>query len=387
MLMTFFYCTQALAEDFILQVSEEIDLELGGTWAIPIHDGYRWWMGMGQASDLWVAPLYDANWYVEMPLTKNLSNRGDLFDHSIRRCPDGSYLHVATAQLQGQEAVPNYIFRYDENFDMFSSNTFAQGTPAHANNDIPAICGEYFQGFAIAQAQGRQDFFVETDGECNTIEAIELPDAPRMTGAGLWEENGQLITVGMDPGPDLTVSVYDTDFVLQNRYSIAPFAENIIHYWPSRIVKLGYYYIIATMGRDPSVQFPLDTGDMYLVVVDENFQTKQWVQISENDPNVTGGMRPWFDIHDDQLLLGYDKHNSLYLYEVILNTELFTTDPNVTEPSAEPSTEPSAEPSTEPSAEPDTSKDTGCKSKGAVALPFPLFLLWLTGVFRRADRK
>ena len=42
---------------------------------------------MGQASDLWVAPLYDSNWYVEMPLTQNLSNQGVLFDHSLRRCP------------------------------------------------------------------------------------------------------------------------------------------------------------------------------------------------------------------------------------------------------------------------------------------------------------
>ena len=89
MLSAFFLMLTAHAENnFILNISEEIDLQLGGTWAIPFHDGYRWWMGMGQASDLWVAPLYDSNWYVEMPLTQNLSNIGDLYDHSFRACPD-----------------------------------------------------------------------------------------------------------------------------------------------------------------------------------------------------------------------------------------------------------------------------------------------------------
>ena len=65
----------------------------------------------GQAGDLWVVPLYDNNWYVEMPLTQNHRIK-EFFDHSLRRCPDGTYLHISTGDAQD----PHYIFRYDENF-------------------------------------------------------------------------------------------------------------------------------------------------------------------------------------------------------------------------------------------------------------------------------
>ena len=77
MLISLLWMLNVQANTFVTNISnEEIDLQLGGTWSIPFHDGYRWWLGMGQASDLWVAPLYDNNWYVEMPLTQNLSNQG-----------------------------------------------------------------------------------------------------------------------------------------------------------------------------------------------------------------------------------------------------------------------------------------------------------------------
>ena len=124
---------------------------------------------MGQASDLWVAPLYDSNWYVEMPLTQNLSNIGDLYDHSFRACPDGTYLHIST----GESNTPHYIFRYDENFQLIGQSRYTQDNPPYANNDIPAICGENFQGFSIAEQQGRRDFFVDVDELGQAMEPFE----------------------------------------------------------------------------------------------------------------------------------------------------------------------------------------------------------------------
>ncbi len=366
----------AQANTFVTSISEEIDLQLGGTWSIPFHDGYRWWMAMGQASDLWVAPLYDSNWYVEMPLTQNLSNQEVLFDHSFRRCPDGSYLHVSTGDAQ----EPHYTFRYDENFQLLGESRFAQGNPPHANNDIPAICGTEFQGFGMAEQQGLRDFFVDVDENAQGLEPFELENSPRMTGSGMTEVEGELVVVGMDPGPDLSISVYDPDLYLLKQASVPPFNENIIHYWPSRIMRIGNHYLIATMGRDPADQFPLDTGDLYVVVVDSEFELKEWHQVSFNDPSEGGGMRPWFDIHEDQVILGYDKQNSLYLYSLTIDLDAF--DNGV---SSEPSSEPSFEPSTEPSSE-DTGADDeaenegeknsdGCGSNGAL---LPLMLVpWI----------
>ena len=131
------------------------------------------------------------------------------------------------------------------------------------------------------------------------------------------------------------------------------------------------------MGRDPADQFPLDTGDLYIAVVNDNFELQEWHQISFNDPTQTGGMRPWFDVYEDQVILGYDKQNSLYLYSLKLNLDAFDNGYTETEPSSEPSEEPSSEPSGEPSTDPtpsDPKANDGCGSNAAI-LPFLLLPL------------
>jgi hypothetical protein len=207
-----------------------------------------------------------------------------------------------------------------------------------------------------------------------------MVDAPRMTGAGLIEIDEQLVTVGMDPGPGLSIAIYDIDLNLVDQSYIEPFSEEIIHYWPSRIKQIGNHYLIATMGRDPADEFPLDTGDLYVVVVDLEFNTKEWQQISFNNSGDDGGMRPWFDIHEDQVILGYDKQNSLYLFSMTIDLDAFS---NNTEPSSEPSAEPAIEPSSEPGseAEPNPPKSSGCGSSNAMLSFIPLFL-W----FRQKSR-
>ena len=169
----------------------------------------------------------------------------------------------------------------------------------------------------------------------------------------------------MDPGPAITISLYDPSFEEIARHTVEPFSAEIIHYWPSRIQRVGDYYILATMGRDPLAGFQLDTGDIYLVVLDHNFETQEWHQLSFNDPEEGGGMRPWFDIYEEQLVIGYDKVNNLFLFTADLNLDLFSAQ---NEPSEEPSEEPSGEPAVE------IDKDnSGCQSNQASLLP--LFLL------------
>ena len=64
-------------------------------------------------------------------------------------------------------------------------------------------------------------------------------------------------------------------------------------------------------------------------------------------------MRPWFDVYEDQVILGYDKANSLYLYSITIDLDAFENG-SEPEPSSEPSEETSAEPSSEASSEPST---------------------------------
>ena len=145
------------------------------------------------------------------------------------------------------------------------------------------------------------------------------------------------------------ISIYDTNLELIDQGIYPTLWRNDFTLLTSRIKRIGNHYLIATMGRDPADSFPLDTGMSVMVVVNDFFEVQEWHQVSFNDPQETGGMRPWFDVYEDQVILGYDKANQLLLVWPNDSLEVFENGPD-TEPSSEPSGEPSSEPSTEPNA-------------------------------------
>ena len=62
-----------------------------------------------------------------------------------------------------------------------------------------------------------------------------MTDSPRMTGAGLLDDDNwsQLLAVGVDPGPNLTVSAYGLELELEDRWIIERPLPEIVLYWPS----------------------------------------------------------------------------------------------------------------------------------------------------------
>ena len=291
---------------------------MGGTWTIPIYTEQGWLLLMGQQGDLLGAPLDPQTGTVEMTEVFYLSNMNTLSDHSLRKCPDGNYLHLASETPDGS----NFIFRYDKDFQLLSSGELPQTSPFHAANDVPAICGELFSGATIAQADGILDYFVPIDANAQPQARIELQDAPRMTGAGVMEWQDSLVVISQELGPSLHIARYDNDFRLLEKSEVPPIATDIKHYWPSRILPMGDYFLVVTMGRDPTLNWSMDTGDLYLAILDHSFDLVEWHQLSNNETQ-QGGMRPWMEYHEDMLLVGYDKQTSLYLYRVTLDLEAF----------------------------------------------------------------
>jgi hypothetical protein len=299
-------------------VGPEIELGMGGTWIYPIHTNDGWMIAMGQQGDLLAAPLTEG-WTVEMEEVMYLSNHGELKDHALRICPDGSYLHAANETVESS----NFIYRYDEELSLLGSGEIPQTEPSHAANDVAAICGQTFMGIGIAEAQGTRDFFWSIDEEGEPLERTELEASPRLTGAGMLEEDSTLFVVGRDFMPELVVAAYDSDFGLQDTWLIPAESEGILHYWPSRLMRVGDLYLLVTMGRDPQYSWLFDTGDLYIAVLDLDFVPLEWVQLSQNIPEEGGGMRPWMERHDEQLVVAYDKMNSLHLYVIELDLHSF----------------------------------------------------------------
>lgn len=362
----FFLCCLALAAaeaPFFSDISSEIDLEMGGTWTIPVHTEQGWILAMGQQGDLLAAPLDPASGYVEMTEVFQLSNHGNLSDHSLRVCPDGSYLHLASETSDGS----NFIFRYDQNFLLQDTGEISQSLPAHSANDVPAICGVFFQGAAVAEATGVRDYFYAINAQGQPASPIELESAPRMTGAGIMEYNEKLFVISKELGPNLQLASYNKDLALDNRWEIPPISNNIRHYWPSRILPVGDYFLVVSMGRDPTENWSMDTGDLYLAILDQNFSLHQWHQLSFNDTS-SGGMRPWMERAEDTLLIGYDKQTSLHLFRIKLNLEAFGIAIDEPEPEEEEEEEEEWHTGLEPE------KTTRCGGKSLVVVPGLWFL-------------
>ena len=355
----------ANAEPFVYDISDAIDLEIGGNWSIPLIYNNDWHIALAQEGDLLLAPLEEGSWFIPFEEAISLTGRTDLSDHSLRQCPDGSWLHVASA-------VPtNHIYRYDDSFGLVAESEYLQGEPPHAANDVPAVCGPRFQGFGIAEQVGLRDFFIDVDQSASLSVPTEMTDSPRMTGAGLLDDGNwsQLLAVGVDPGPNLTVSAYGLELELQERWIIERPLPEIVLYWPSSFTRVGDYFLILTMGRDPAENWDADTGDVYLFVVDETFTLLEWHQVTFADPFLGGFMRPWLQRKEDTIVMGFDKQNAVFIAHATLDLEAFGI--NDTEDEDPPSNE--ADERWKEDQSPTVTPSGGCRDKSQALLPILYF--------------
>ena len=354
--LLFFIC--AYASDFILSL-EAVQPGIGATWSFPLFVDEQWYLASGQGGELTIAPMDDSGW-VNMEEVQTITDEGIIKDHALRMCPDGRFLYAGSTGVEDDVLV----YTLDIDFQILSEDILPQSEPLHAGNDMAAICTSTFQGVGVAELQGLRDYFYPIDGNGILEEPVELYNAPRMTGAGLWEHEGMMYAIGRDARPELSVAIYDTNLDLQEQLLVPSISEDIVNYWSSSILAVEDYFLLLSMGRNPDEGWPLDTGDVYLAVLTQDMDLVEWIQLTDFDPSSGGGMRPWMERHQDQLWISYDRNNTIELVSIQLLEDAFVIE--VEEPSQEPS--PSQEPTIEPSTE---TKEGGCA--GLVFLP--LFML------------
>jgi hypothetical protein len=281
-------------------------------------------------------------------------------------CPDGRFLYAASTGIEDDILV----YTLESDFSIRSSEIIPQSSPQHAGNDMAAICSTSFRGVGVAERTGLRDYLYSVNGSGDISVPIELANAPRMTGAGLWEYEQKLYAVGRDGLPELSVAVYSEELSLLEQHLIPPISEDIEHYWSSSVIRVDDYFLLVSMGRDPQGDWPMDTGDVYLAVLTHEMVLVEWIQLTDFTPSEGGGMRPWMERSDEQLWVSYDRGNQVELISISLQLEAFVVSP---EPSDEPTEEPIEEPTNEPPQEPSssTAKEGGC---GGLIL-FPLLLL------------
>ena len=327
--VSMFLCTflsSVWAQPIVLS-SEIIDIQIGATWSFPIVQQDNLYIAMGQQGDLWVAPMEqqeDGSWDVEMEVVFNMSNQGEIVDHALRQCPDGTFIHVACTEIEAD----NLFYTYDEDFEFLSTGTLSQSDPPHAANDPSAICGEQIRAFGVAELSGERDFFwlLGEFAEGSSPRKEELIESPRLTGAGVIEQEDHFAVIGHDNQGALSLQTYDFALRPINRILI-PFAETgIVNYWPSSIIHTGAYIAFAAMGRNPQHNWPADTGNVYLGILDREYNLLSWHQLTDFIPSEGGGMRPFLIHANHQLLVSFDRNNKLYLINIEIDHASFGLD-------------------------------------------------------------
>ena len=94
------------------EASAEVYLDDNGNWprAYPYNDG---WMVFHAGGGDYQLTHAHADLSPDRTDVRALTGRTDLKDHDVRPCPDGTFLHVATADFVPQGHDSAYSWRYD----------------------------------------------------------------------------------------------------------------------------------------------------------------------------------------------------------------------------------------------------------------------------------
>jgi uncharacterized protein (TIGR03382 family) len=317
----------AQASDYIASVGEEITLGPGGGWVRVFpdanSDGWHFlWAAGGDYSLLSMT----ADFQVEDFNRRNLTGRTDLIDHAITRCPSGGYLHVASANQQG----PNdsaYAFRYDEDFNVTASGVLEEVESTRLHNDLPVLCSPLVNATAFMGTNFGSMYLSLIAEDATQTDLIELPAAvPKTEGGSLYvnPDNGEIVVVGKHgEGSGFDLVGLDSEYQVAWSRNFEPLSDrNLRPYWPQALLKIKDHFLLAFMARNDNDGWESDWGNIYLAVLDADFNHLESTQISNYTPP-EGAQRPALVRRGTQVLLTVDRNVQPQLFEIQLEPEPF----------------------------------------------------------------
>ena len=300
----------ALAADLIVDVGEPISLAVGGNWARVLPEDEGWSFFWAAGGDYNRLPMGDDLTVVDRD-RQVLTGHTDLVDHVLARCPDGTLLHAASANLES----PNdsaYAFRYDAAYALSAEVAVEERRGDVAHNDLPLACGgagRDLVGFGAGS--------VVWLGPDLSLETGTLADAPQMQGASFRWDGDALVVYGVNYRGPLAVRRYDADLTPVDAYDLDLAEPGAYIWWPQANLKVGQYDVVAYMSRADGESWVADSGNVWLVVLEDG-AVVQKVQATAFAPG-QGAMRPGLARRDDRVILSYDVGIVPTLTEVTLD--------------------------------------------------------------------
>ena len=318
-----FALSVAAQASYFVEVGPEIAMQNNGTFhrtAPRGEDG--WWFFIGNASTLMAWPTDNDHSYVYNDGI-DMAGRDDLIDRAITKCPDGTWLYAGSGNLD-QPNDSAWVFKADEDLQRTNEDTVAERSNERPHNDMTVVCSTFFSAAGFQHNGGGADIF-EVDGDGNIIEMHHLAEAPGIMGGALLalEESQELVVIGrgFDLGSDIEIVTYDKDlqFLHAKSVDLMPDRDDRI-WWPQSILKVGDIYLLAHMARDESGgDFVSDEGEVWVAVLDSEFEFVEHIQITELEGTGEGAMRPALSRRAETLVVSYDVQVNPRLKEVTLD--------------------------------------------------------------------
>ena len=328
----------AFASDYILEIGDEHRLEgVGGGWgrAFPAGDG-DWHYLFGGAGDYRHMNL-TSDFQFDFSTATPLTGRTNLIDHAISKCPDGTYMHLGSGEVN----IPDdsaWGFRYDADWNMIAEADVDVANADYQHNDLPILCSE-FVDMAIFQpridAEAAVFFF---DEDLNSIEHnLSMSPVPPVPGSSLIYDydNDTIIRLTApeieteDSTPRNKLIVFTVYWDQEEPYEVksdidltdAGIDWDWHAYWPQGLLRVGDFYFVAHMARPVDGGYNQDDGNLFLQVFDTNFNRIETHQLTD-DPGPEANQRPSLTIQDDILLVTYDKRINNQLSNYVMSIKL-----------------------------------------------------------------
>ena len=368
----------AIAQTYVVDSGAEVGLGLNGTFARALWTEQGWMLAYGAGKEFHVAPLVKdgerpEDWLLDHPSSAQLTDHGNLRDHSITRCPDGTWLHLGSSSVSTADDSAD-AWHYGADWSLLAHAAVAQSVDERSHNDMVAFCTEDWWGSTFPSDGEVRNYWVPFDEQLNPLAEVELAAFPRMTGGALLDDGERIWALGFDHRPELWVVEYDQDFQQLDRFGKIVTDTELRAYWPQGFLRIGDVYLVAHMLRDEQAWGSQDdVGNVQLVLFDLDWQLLESHVLTFNE-HEEAGQRPHLAWDGDStLLMSYDRALELTLVELRLDRDAFFP--------ASDSGGDTWDSAIEDTGDGPVERDCGCGTGGAagVLLPHLLLLLGLRG--------
>ncbi len=326
-------CTVAVqAGEFVTEVGDELMIELSGGWSrfFPNRASDDWHLLFAAGGNFNLLPMtadYEVVDQDRLPLTPST----ELKDHAIVHCANGGYLHTASANISS----PNdsaYAYRYDEEFNLTGWTVLEEEITERSHNDMPLSCspglGVTVFGGMEADAMIHSRFF-QVDDTAQVIGTHDNRGVPFTAGCTFRHipENRhmwilQMSALPLDNPGELIIHRMDQNLQQVESLTAQLTPEGITGHWPQGLLRIGDYWMVAFIGWPDDGMWDGHNGDLWVSILDRNWDVLESIQISDNEPS-NPGMRPGLVRRGNTVLASYDKQVQPHVIPLTLDLDEF----------------------------------------------------------------